>query len=85
VIVRRSCATWAAPSNPIQPGASAVLHICYQFQGHPQQRVPDSPVRCRGPGRATHIPVHVIEQTVTAAAGSREAEVFRLITTILFQ
>jgi hypothetical protein len=35
------------------------------------------------PRRATHIPVRVIEYTVTAAAGSREAEVFRLITTIL--
>ena len=35
------------------------------------------------PRRATHIPVRVIEYTVTAAAGCREAEVFRLITTIL--
>ena len=27
VTVRRSCATWAAPSNPIQAGASAVLIV----------------------------------------------------------
>jgi hypothetical protein len=35
------------------------------------------------PRRATHIPVRVIEYTVTDAGGSREPEVFRLITTIL--
>ena len=35
------------------------------------------------PRRATHIPVRVIEYTVTGAGGSREPEIFRLITTIL--
>jgi hypothetical protein len=35
------------------------------------------------PRRATHIPVRVIEYTVTDSAASREPEVFRLITTIL--
>jgi hypothetical protein len=35
------------------------------------------------PRRATHIPVRVIEYTVTAAPASKEVEVFRLITTIL--
>jgi hypothetical protein len=27
VTVRRNCATWAAPSNPIQAGASATLTV----------------------------------------------------------
>ena len=35
------------------------------------------------PRRATHIPVRVIEYTVTDRTGSRGPEVFRLITTIL--
>jgi hypothetical protein len=35
------------------------------------------------PRRATHLPVRVIEYTVTDSAGSREPGVFRLITTIL--
>ena len=35
------------------------------------------------PRHATHIPVRVIEYTVTDSAASREPEVFRLITTIL--
>ena len=35
------------------------------------------------PRRATHIPVRVIEYTVTGAGGSGEPEIFRLITTIL--
>jgi hypothetical protein len=35
------------------------------------------------PRRATHIPVRVIEYTVTDSAAGREPEVFRLITTIL--
>jgi Sigma-70 region 2 len=35
------------------------------------------------PRRATHIPVRVIECTVTDGTGSRATEVFRLITTIL--
>lgn len=35
------------------------------------------------PRRATHIPVRVIEYTVTGSGGNREPEVFRLITTIL--
>jgi hypothetical protein len=35
------------------------------------------------PRRATHIPVRVIEYTVTDAAGDGRPEVFRLITTIL--
>jgi hypothetical protein len=37
----------------------------------------------RDPRHATHIPVRVIEYTVTDSAASREPEIFRLITTIL--
>jgi len=35
------------------------------------------------PLRATHIPVRVIEYTVTDSASGREPEIFRLVTTIL--
>lgn len=35
------------------------------------------------PRKATHIPVRLVEYTVTGSAEGRESEVFRLITTIL--
>jgi hypothetical protein len=69
------------PASEVLPDGSYLSVISSRSTRSSGFQIPLSAVK--DPRNATHIPVRVIEYTVTAAAGSKEAEVFRLITTIL--
>ena len=69
------------PASEILPDGSYISVISSRGTRSSGFQIPLS--AAGDPRRATHIPVRVIEYTVTTAAGSKEAEVFRLITTIL--
>ena len=69
------------PASEVLPDGSYISVISSRSTRSSGFQIPLSTVQ--DPRHATHIPVRVIEYTVTAAASSSEAEVFRLITTIL--
>ena len=69
------------PPGAILPDGSYLSEINSKGTRSAGYRIPLSVVG--DPRRATHIPVRVVEYTVTGSAGSREPEVFRMITTIL--
>ena len=69
------------PASEILPDGSYLSVVKSQTTRGSGYQVPLSAVD--DPRRATHIPVRVIEYTVTDSTGSRATEVFRLITTIL--
>jgi Insertion element 4 transposase N-terminal/Transposase DDE domain len=69
------------PASEILPDGSYLSVINSKSTRSSGFRIPLSAVG--DPRRATHIPVRVIEYTVTDRIGSRGPEVFRLITTIL--
>jgi hypothetical protein len=69
------------PASEVLPDGSYMSVISSRSTRGSGFQIPLSAVK--DPRRATHIPVRVIEYTVTSAAGSKEPEVFRLITTIL--
>ena len=69
------------PPSEILPDGSYLSVVKSKSTRSSGYQVPLSAVG--DPMRATHIPVRVIEYTVTDSTGSRATEVFRLITTIL--
>jgi Insertion element 4 transposase N-terminal/Transposase DDE domain len=69
------------PASDILPDGSYMSVIHSKSTRSSGFQIPLSAVE--DPRRATHIPVRVIEYTVTDADGSRGPDVFRLITTIL--
>ena len=69
------------PASEILPDGSYLSVVKSKSTRGSGYQVPLSAVG--DPMRATHIPVRVIEYTVTDSTGSRATEVFRLITTIL--
>jgi hypothetical protein len=54
VTVRRTCATWAAPSNSIQEGASAALTL---RRARRPRSVLTAETRDGGPGQLLELPV----------------------------
>ena len=69
------------PPAEVLPDGSYLSGINSKGTRSAGYRIPLSAVG--DPRRATHIPVRVVEYTVTGSAGDREPEVFRLITTVL--
>ena len=69
------------PPGEILPDGSYLSEVNSQKTRSAGYRIPLAAVD--DPRKATHIPVRVIEYTVTGSAEDREPEVFRLITTVL--
>lgn len=69
------------PAAEILPDGSYLSEIHAKRMHKAVYRIPLSVVG--DPRRATHIPVRVVEYTVTGAAEGKEPEVFRLATTVL--
>jgi hypothetical protein len=69
------------PPGQILPDGSYLSEVNSKKTRSAGYRIPLAAVD--DPRKATHIPVRVIEYTVTGSAEDREPEVFRLITTVL--
>ena len=69
------------PAREILPDGSYLSEISSRKVRGSGYRIPLAVVG--DPREATHIPVRVVEYTVTGSAAGREPEVFRLITTVL--